>query len=92
MTIDTRRKLYDTVVLSGGCTMLPGLPTRLEQELRDLYLQHTLKVPSCHPPTIALYPQARVSLPTRPPSHPPTTTRLPSVTSHYARGTHKART
>jgi actin-related protein len=43
MTIDTRRKLYENVVLSGGCTMLPGLPTRLENELRALYLEHTLK-------------------------------------------------
>lgn len=41
--IDIRPKLYKNIVLSGGTTMLPGFSTRLNQELRDLYLEHILK-------------------------------------------------
>jgi len=43
MDMDNRRKMYQHIVLSGGTTMFPGLPTRLEKEMRRLYLQHTLK-------------------------------------------------
>lgn len=42
--MDNRMKMYQHVVLSGGTTMFPGLPTRLEKELRTLYLERTLKV------------------------------------------------
>lgn len=42
--IDNRRQLYDGVVLSGGSTMYPGLPSRMEKELKKLYLDHVLKV------------------------------------------------
>jgi len=41
--IDVRRSLYEHVVVSGGSTMYPGLTTRLEKELRQLYLTHVLK-------------------------------------------------
>lgn len=34
---DVRRELYKHIVLSGGTTMYPGLPSRLERELRQLY-------------------------------------------------------
>lgn len=41
--IDTRPAFYQHIVLSGGTTMFPGLPSRLEKELRALYLKHVLK-------------------------------------------------
>ena len=49
--IDNRMALYQHVVLSGGTTLLPGLPTRLERDIRALYLQHVLHVrcPHQHP-------------------------------------------
>jgi actin-related protein 2 len=36
--IDLRADFYQHIVLSGGSTMYAGLPTRLEKELRQLYL------------------------------------------------------
>lgn len=44
MDVDNRAPLYQHIVLSGGSTMFPGLQTRLEKELKALYLQHVLKV------------------------------------------------
>lgn len=41
--VDLRRDLYQHIVLSGGTSMYPGLPSRLEKEMRALYLQHVLK-------------------------------------------------
>mmetsp|Transcript_15821 Transcript_15821/g.25310 ORF Transcript_15821/g.25310 Transcript_15821/m.25310 type:complete len:199 (+) Transcript_15821:738-1334(+) len=41
--IDLRRDFFKHIVLSGGSTMYPGLPTRLEKEIRALYLKNTLK-------------------------------------------------
>jgi len=41
--IDLRRDFYKHIVLSGGSTMYPGLPTRLEKEIKNLYLKNTLK-------------------------------------------------
>lgn len=41
--IDLRPSFYQHIVLSGGSTMYPGLPSRLEKEMKDLYLQHVLK-------------------------------------------------
>jgi len=35
--IDSRRVLYENIVLSGGTTMFPGFPTRLENEIVNLY-------------------------------------------------------
>lgn len=42
--MDNRMKLYQHIVLSGGCTMIPGLPARLERDLRRLYLTNVLQV------------------------------------------------
>ena len=41
--IDIRSELYKHVVLSGGSSMYPGLPSRLEKEVKQLYLSKTLK-------------------------------------------------
>lgn len=41
--IDTRTELYKHIVLSGGTSMYPGLPSRLEKEVKQLYLQKVLK-------------------------------------------------
>ncbi|KAJ2630388.1 Arp2/3 complex subunit, actin nucleation center [Coemansia sp. RSA 1290] len=40
--IDIRSELYKHVVLSGGSSMYPGLPSRLEKETKQLYLQNVL--------------------------------------------------
>ncbi|KAK4337057.1 hypothetical protein RND71_044187 [Anisodus tanguticus] len=40
--IDIRSELYRHIVLSGGSTMYPGLPSRLEKELKQLYLERVL--------------------------------------------------
>jgi len=41
--IDLRAAFYKHIVLSGGSTMFPGLPSRLEKDMRDLYLTKILK-------------------------------------------------
>lgn len=41
--IDTRPAYYKHIVLSGGSSMYPGLPSRLEKEITDLYLKEVLK-------------------------------------------------
>merc|ERR1711976_92670 len=41
--IDTRPEFYKHIVLSGGSTMSPGLPSRLERELKQLCLERVLK-------------------------------------------------
>lgn len=41
--IDTRSEYYKHIVLSGGSSMYPGLPTRLERDLRERYLKEILK-------------------------------------------------
>jgi len=41
--MDLRSSFYKHIVLSGGSTMYPGLPSRVEKELRQLYLQKVLK-------------------------------------------------
>ncbi|CAL5370406.1 unnamed protein product [Camellia sinensis] len=43
MDIDNRMMLYQHIVLSGGSTMYPGLPSRLEKEILDRYLEAVLK-------------------------------------------------
>jgi len=40
--IDIRSELYKHIVLSGGSSMYPGLPSRLEKEIKQLYLQKVL--------------------------------------------------
>ena len=44
MDIDNSMALYQHVVLSGGIVLLPGLPTRLERDIRALNLRHVLHV------------------------------------------------
>lgn len=41
--IDLRASFYKHIVLSGGSTMYPGLPSRLEKEMKELYLKRILK-------------------------------------------------
>ena len=41
--IDTRSDFYQHIVLSGGSTMYPGLPSRLEREIKQLYLERVLR-------------------------------------------------
>lgn len=41
--VDVRSSLYRAIVLSGGSSMYPGLPTRLEKELKQLWLTRVLK-------------------------------------------------
>ncbi|KAF9977764.1 Arp2/3 complex subunit, actin nucleation center [Actinomortierella ambigua] len=41
--LDTRSDLYKHIVLSGGSTMYPGLPSRLEKEVKQLYLTEVLQ-------------------------------------------------
>eukprot|EP00461_Guttulinopsis_vulgaris_P003878 UN03879 len=41
--IDLRADFYKHIVLSGGSTMYPGLPSRLEKEMKQLYLDEILK-------------------------------------------------
>ena len=41
--INLRPELYKHIVLSGGSTMFPGLPSRLEKEMRALYLADVAK-------------------------------------------------
>lgn len=36
---DLRRSFYEHIVLSGGTSMYPGLPTRLEKEMKLLYAE-----------------------------------------------------
>ncbi|KAK2464038.1 hypothetical protein APHAL10511_003982 [Amanita phalloides] len=40
--LDVRPELYKHIVLSGGSSMYPGLPSRLEKEMKQLYLTRVL--------------------------------------------------
>lgn len=40
--VDIRSELYRHIVLSGGSSMYPGLPSRLEKEMKQLYLANVL--------------------------------------------------
>jgi actin-related protein len=40
--VDVRSSLYKAIVLSGGSSMYPGLPSRLEKELKQLWLTRIL--------------------------------------------------
>ena len=40
--VDVRSSLYRAIVLSGGSSMYPGLPSRLEKELKQLWLTRVL--------------------------------------------------
>lgn len=41
--IDCRSEFFKHIVLSGGSTMYPGLPSRLEKEITQLYLDNVLR-------------------------------------------------
>ena len=41
--IDIRSEFYNHIVLSGGSSMYPGLPSRLERDIHRLYLERVLK-------------------------------------------------
>lgn len=41
--VDVRSSLYKAIVLSGGSSMYPGLPSRLEKELKQLWLTRVLQ-------------------------------------------------
>lgn len=40
--VDIRSTLYKSIVLSGGSSMYPGLPSRLERELKQQWLAKVL--------------------------------------------------
>jgi actin-related protein len=40
--VDVRSELYKHIVLSGGSSMYPGLPSRLDKEMKQLYLTRVL--------------------------------------------------
>ena len=40
--VDIRSDLYKHIVLSGGSSMYPGLPSRLEKEMKQLYLTRVI--------------------------------------------------
>jgi actin-related protein 2 len=40
---DIRKDLYSKIILSGGNTLIPGLPSRLELELKKLYKEKYMK-------------------------------------------------
>jgi len=41
--IDTRPEFYNHIVLNGGSTMYPGLPSRLEKEIKKLFAEKVAK-------------------------------------------------
>jgi len=41
--IDLRSSFYKHIVLSGGSTMYAGLPSRLEKDMKQMYLERVLK-------------------------------------------------
>lgn len=41
--MDLRAEFYQRIILSGGSTMYPGLPSRLEHDIRQRYLRDILK-------------------------------------------------
>ena len=41
--IDIRNDLFKHIVLSGGTTMYPGFPTRIEEDLKKLILKNVLQ-------------------------------------------------
>ncbi len=41
--MDTRKALYENIVLSGASTMFPGFASRIEKEIRNSYIKNNLK-------------------------------------------------
>lgn len=56
--MDTRPELYKHVVLSGGSSMYPGLPSRLEKEIKQLYLTRVLHNDTSRLKVGCLFPRA----------------------------------
>ena len=46
--LDTRAEYYRHIVLSGGSSMYPGLPSRLEKDIKERYLNEILKGKRCY--------------------------------------------
>ena len=44
LPIDERLGMYTAILLSGGSTMFPGFSSRLEHDLKALYLEKVLQV------------------------------------------------
>lgn len=42
-SIDCRRALFNNVILTGGTTMFPGLSSRVEKDLKDIYVREYCK-------------------------------------------------
>ena len=78
--IDTRAEFYKHIVLSGGSTMYPGLPSRLEREIKQLYLARVLKGDTA---TLS------VSLCMAWPSYPPSSYDTPCLLFHLTRSVTK---
>ena len=38
-----RKDLYENIILSGASTMFPGYASRIEKELKQLYIENNLK-------------------------------------------------
>lgn len=55
-----RTELYKHIVLSGGSTMYPGLPSRLEREIKQLYVERVLKNDTTTLSVINLYIPIRI--------------------------------
>lgn len=41
--IDTRKALYNNILITGGSTMFPGFPTRVEKDLKARFKQDVMK-------------------------------------------------
>ena len=41
--MDTRKELYESILISGGTSMFPGFPTRLEEDVKSIYREKILK-------------------------------------------------
>ncbi|CAD8149657.1 unnamed protein product [Paramecium octaurelia] len=41
--IDSRKTFYENILISGGTTMFPGFPTRLQNQLRSIFEETVLK-------------------------------------------------
>ena len=41
--MDVQKQLAANIILSGGTTMIPGLSSRMEKEIKDLYVERLFK-------------------------------------------------
>lgn len=57
--VDVRSSLFKAIVLSGGSSMYPGLPSRLEKELKQLWLTRVL---NGNPERLSKFKVSRLSL------------------------------